>query len=424
MTLLDENQALIEIRGLLAATKEAQLAVAFWGTGAIERLGLDRAGLSAKILCNLDSGACNPTELRRIRALPGVTLKSHPALHAKVYWTPTAAVLGSSNASANGLAMEGDLASGWAEANVRLDDPVVLNDIAAWFERLFAAGHEILDADIKRAEMIWKARTKMTPTGSRLAGDLVTAYLNAPGHPAWKQIKLTYWRDMLKTEDQDWLSNEIAEKRLASTISAYGQWNDRIAANDWVLDFDLTGKAPRFGGIWKALPEGAGPADLRLVYKTRHLLFAGFGRLTFSKADADPFVAITPTVLAAHSADGGRNAAVDFPTAMAIISAAGTVPSEKAFTLAMEQIYTDAIAFGYRPTAFRRMLAEHGGIETARRLIRGTATSGFETLWENQRLDLSVEALILKSEWQSLFSVEERRIAAKRLRDYGYVHPA
>lgn len=66
------------------------------------------------------------------------------------------------------------------------------------------------------------------------------------------------------------------------------------------------------------------------------------------------------------------------------------------------------------------MLAEHGGIETARRLIRGSATRGFDTLWEHKRLDLSVEALVNDPRWRALFSDEETGIAARRLKQYGY----
>ena len=58
------------------------------------------------------------------------------------------------------------------------------------------------------------------------------------------------------------------------------------------------------------------------------------------------------------------------------------------------------------------MFAEYGGIDTARRLVRGaSATTGFEKLWENKRIDLSVKALILKPDWRHLFSAEEHRIA-------------
>ena len=420
MKLLDETDALGEIRALLGATDSARLAVAFWGKGAIERLGLDRPGLSAEILCNLDSGACNPAELRRLRALPGISLKSHPSLHAKVYWTPAAAVLGSSNASANGLALEGDAAEGWREANVRLDDAAVLSDIAAWFDTLYSQGNFILDEDLERAEQIWKARARMAPTGTRLVGDLLTAFNNAPAHPVWAQVKLAYWMDGLSDDDEVWLEIERSDGHLAAGISAYGQWNDRIAANDWVLDFDVSGTAPAFGGIWRALPKEAGRAGLRLVYPVKHIRFPALGRLTLAKADAASLAAIASAVLAAHSDDGGRNAVIDLAAAMTLLAAARVVPSEKGFTKAMEQIYIDAVAIGYRPSTFRRMLAEHGGVETARRLIRGAATSGFETLWEKKRLDLSVEALILKPAWGALFHPDELAMARKRLRNVGH----
>lgn len=419
MKLLDETDALAAIRGLLDQTDTARLAVAFWGKGAIERLGLDRPGLVAEILCNLDSGACNPAELRRIRELPGVTLKSHPSLHAKVYWTPAAAVLGSSNASANGLALEDDAAGGWREANVRLDDGQVLGDIATWFDTLFGQGHEILDEDLDRAEQIWKARAKMAPTGTRLVGDLLTAFTNAPAHPVWRQVKLAYWMDGLSDEDEAWLETERHDGHLAPGVSAYGQWNDRIAPHDWVLDFDLSAKAPHYDGIWRALPDEAGRPGLRLVFRAKQIRFPALGRLMLAKADAAALAAIGPAVLAAN-ADDGRNALIDLATAMALVAAARVMPSDKGFTKAMEQIYLDAAAIGYRPTTFRRMLADHGGIETARRLIRGAATSGFETLWEKQRLDLSVEALILKPAWRALFYPEELARARKRLRDVGY----
>lgn len=420
MKLLDETDALTEIRDLLRQTDTARLAVAFWGKDAIERLGLDRSGLTADILCNLDSGASNPAELRRIRALPGITLKSHPSLHAKVYWTPQAAVIGSSNASANGLGLEGDAAGGWREANVRLDGAAMLDDIVTWFDTLFAQGNAILDEDLERAEQIWMTRTKMAPTGTRLVGDLVTAFTNAPAHPVWRQVKLAYWMDGLSEEDEAWLGAERSDGHLASGISAYGQWNDRISPQDWVLDFDVSGTAPRYNGIWRARPEEATRRGLRLAYKAKQIRFPALGPLTLARADAAALAAIAPAVLTAHSDDRGRNALIDLATAMGMIAVARAVPSEKGFTKAMEQIYDDAVAIGYRPSAFRRMLAEHGGVETARRLIRGAATSGFETLWEKKRLDLSVEALMLKPAWRALFHPGELTMARKRLRDVGY----
>lgn len=48
------------------------------------------------------------------------------------------------------------------------------------------------------------------------------------------------------------------------------------------------------------------------------------------------------------------------------------------------------------------------------------ATSGFDMLWEHQRLDFSVEALVTDSKWRALFSGEEAKMASRRLKQYGY----
>jgi len=62
-----------------------------------------------------------------------------------------------------------------------------------------------------------------------------------------------------------------------------------------------------------------------------------------------------------------------------------------------------------------------GGVETARRLLwKDDISDGFTTLWELKRLGLSVEAYVLRPEYASLFTEEERGIARARLRQYGY----
>lgn len=88
----------------------------------------------------------------------------------------------------------------------------------------------------------------------------------------------------------------------------------------------------------------------------------------------------------------------------------------------MARIYEEAKKEGYTASYFLRMLSEHGGVETARRLVNAdTPSEGFTRLWMMSRLDLSVEALILKPEWKSLFSDEERERARERLAKYGLI---
>lgn len=93
-----------------------------------------------------------------------------------------------------------------------------------------------------------------------------------------------------------------------------------------------------------------------------------------------------------------------------------------AFNIAMIDLYQTAKRdLGYNATRFIQMVSEHGGVATARNLIDApTPSEGFTTLWENGRLDLSVEAHVLKPEFEGLFTSRERRIAERRLADYGY----
>jgi hypothetical protein len=93
---------------------------------------------------------------------------------------------------------------------------------------------------------------------------------------------------------------------------------------------------------------------------------------------------------------------------------------EDEFHEAMLDVYRRAKSeAGYTATRFLRMVAERGGLETARLLLHAPKVSeGYEALWERRRLDLTVEAVILDPRWASLFTDEERAIAVARLRDY------
>ena len=71
---------------------------------------------------------------------------------------------------------------------------------------------------------------------------------------------------------------------------------------------------------------------------------------------------------------------------------------------------------------FAELLDQHGGVETARRFIHSPDFArGFTALWERKRLDLTVEAVILKEpQWPPLFTPEELEICRNRLHQYGY----
>ena len=78
----------------------------------------------------------------------------------------------------------------------------------------------------------------------------------------------------------------------------------------------------------------------------------------------------------------------------------------------------------YKPTRFREMLNEHGGVQTAHLLLASRKVSdGYTALWERGRLDLTVGALVLKEDW-GFFSTEESVTARRQLEDYNYFDEA
>lgn len=70
----------------------------------------------------------------------------------------------------------------------------------------------------------------------------------------------------------------------------------------------------------------------------------------------------------------------------------------------------------YNPTRFIQMVADHGAVGAAQVLLKGRdASDGFTTLWEHNRLDMSVEATVLLPWFEDLFTTKEIATARRRL---------
>ena len=98
-------------------------------------------------------------------------------------------------------------------------------------------------------------------------------------------------------------------------------------------------------------------------------------------------------------------------------------PLEIEFHEAMLEIYRRAKSEAkYNAQRFLQMVVDHGGLEAARMLIRAdTVSDGYTALWERERLDLTVEAMIATSDrFHSLFTQDELSVCSNRLTEYGY----
>ena len=96
---------------------------------------------------------------------------------------------------------------------------------------------------------------------------------------------------------------------------------------------------------------------------------------------------------------------------------------EADFMREMLKVYDNALAqCGYRATRFRQMVLEHRGVGAAKALLVGDhIASGLVELWQCGRLGITMEALVLQPQWQSLFTAEELEVARDRLERLGYL---
>jgi hypothetical protein len=76
---------------------------------------------------------------------------------------------------------------------------------------------------------------------------------------------------------------------------------------------------------------------------------------------------------------------------------------------------------GYWASYFLRGVRNHGGVAYAHQLLHTEGTTdGFKRLTDEGRLDLTMEALVLRPEFEPLFSAQERQVAASRFARAGY----
>ena len=79
----------------------------------------------------------------------------------------------------------------------------------------------------------------------------------------------------------------------------------------------------------------------------------------------------------------------------------------------------------YQPTAWIQMIARHGAVEAARRLVvNSEIQSGFKELVTRNRVDLTIESAILNPRWNRLFSPEVKDAARWRLLQAGASEPS
>ena len=141
----------------VAAGDDPRCAVAFWGTGASAHLFPQQGFRKVRILCDLSQGGTNPDELILLGAPSNKALRQVERLHAKVYLSKRGAIIGSANASDNGIGFAG--ASGLIEAGILVEpDSESFKAAGIWFEGLWEKSRKIGPEALAAAEASWNAR--------------------------------------------------------------------------------------------------------------------------------------------------------------------------------------------------------------------------------------------------------------------------
>lgn len=100
--LIRGSETLNAIESIFRDDREVLAAVAYWNGGAAEKL-VGYAGQRLRVVLDVDSGGTSAKELQYLMDNLGPNVRVHRDFHAKIYASPTRALVGSANASNPGL---------------------------------------------------------------------------------------------------------------------------------------------------------------------------------------------------------------------------------------------------------------------------------------------------------------------------------
>ena len=94
----------------------------------------------------------------------------------------------------------------------------------------------------------------------------------------------------------------------------------------------------------------------------------------------------------------------------------------EAFAKAVQTAIEESIVIGYTPSLLIQMLQRQHAVEIAKQLIaNGNIQHGFNQIIQLRRPDLTIESLMLQSQFTGLFSRQELEAARWRLNQAGVI---
>lgn len=298
---------------ILAAVREAnelglkrKFGVAYWGSGACERLGLGKDLSGTEVICDLWSEACDPDAVIELLE-NGAKVRHVEGFHAKTYLYPDRVVLGSANASRAGLGGPGEIAPTRTETALLCNDAAVLEEAQAWFCIAWKKGTPL---DVAAVEAY---RPEAAAIQGRLS--LLHALANEPGLFSGLDLVLSVYRDGGYSEEAvatwEMVKGEYGDDDMRAydreEITPFYELSPQDAAASppgrIYLDVTRTGKKLTYNGIWKVrsgAPKPVAGAGTVLVMldrlpslrgrKARDAEMMAFAKALSNRVDEEDFV--------------------------------------------------------------------------------------------------------------------------------------
>lgn len=282
--LLGTAETAAHLKSALASEEgEAVLAVSYWGDGAARELGLTESKAAIRIICDLWSGRCNPKEIKRLLTA-GAIIKTLDRFHAKTYCFSKEAVIGSNNASANGLGFEGSEAKSNVELSAVIQDAAFVAAVRDWFEKQWDKAGPVDRQAADDARPFWEAaqRNRPTQTSNTLLTGLAHGNPRLRNAPIWIEAHIADEPDrsakqaFAKHGRKNYTDLELEEAEENYYLffqDVDGNWPAK--PGQVILCFEFEGRSglPKFQRMWRVRAKPFIPAPSRARPRSRIVLF-------------------------------------------------------------------------------------------------------------------------------------------------------
>lgn len=223
MKLLTSENYFHEVNLLFKRNEDTDIAVAFLGYDILSTFE-NRNTSSIRLICNLESGACNPNVIKKLLAMPNIEIKTNAHLHAKCVIQDNAVIIGSANFSANGLALEGNELSGWSELGIMTNNNNIIDESKAWFSNLWEQSHYLTNDQIEERIKAWDSRRNNRPH-INLKKSLINAAIAMPEIFKDRKIYIVIYYDDATPEALAEFERLHAHKNVKNTeVDFYEDW--------------------------------------------------------------------------------------------------------------------------------------------------------------------------------------------------------